>query len=385
MAARDNERIVRRFFDEVLSGRSLDAADQLVAAEIVDHTPLLTDAPAGLEGVKQLARALHATYGGAFTNLQINLEDLFTAGADRVIARWVMEGAQTGEFLGRPASNENVRLAGIDIFRVADNKIVERWGQVDRQELLAQFDAPAAPAGAAAGGATSDAQRPATAAPGGAAVTRAARAAAPSGSLAGQGSAPVAGAGTSADDSSGPVGAAAEQGLGTPQVTRMVRDDLQRDPLALTETVRYGFMRRLESQEPVLVRYSERETFDPIPDAEGGSRRLAIYEGDIILGPAEQVKAWSSDILAPAITGITGAGAAGGRRFAVSASAGQEGASRSSSSRDYRTRSESRGPCSTGSSAPASASSSTRTSLTGSSSAVGPGVRLTSANRAVLS
>ena len=45
--------------------------------------------------------------------------------------------------MGHPPSGKQVVFSGIDIFRLAEGKIVERWGIVDTVSLLYQIGAMA--------------------------------------------------------------------------------------------------------------------------------------------------------------------------------------------------------------------------------------------------
>ncbi|MDA2926842.1 ester cyclase [Acidobacteria bacterium AH-259-G07] len=54
--------------------------------------------------------------------------------------RWTVQGTHTGEFLGIPASNKQMRLPVTEIFRIADGQLVEAWDQYDRLHLMEEID-----------------------------------------------------------------------------------------------------------------------------------------------------------------------------------------------------------------------------------------------------
>jgi predicted ester cyclase len=58
------------------------------------------------------------------------------AEADLVVERFTAHGTHRGELLGVPATGRELVLPGINIFRIADDRIVERWGCVDMLGLL---------------------------------------------------------------------------------------------------------------------------------------------------------------------------------------------------------------------------------------------------------
>ena len=48
--------------------------------------------------------------------------------------------------MGMPATGREVTLTGIDILRVVDSRIVERWGEFNGIEMLQQLGALPSPA-----------------------------------------------------------------------------------------------------------------------------------------------------------------------------------------------------------------------------------------------
>ena len=51
---------------------------------------------------------------------------------DRVMVRWTSHGTHQGESRGLPPTGKQVTNSGINIFRIADGKIVEVWDIFDR-------------------------------------------------------------------------------------------------------------------------------------------------------------------------------------------------------------------------------------------------------------
>ena len=139
----ENEAVVRRLFDEVTNAGKLSAVDELVAAELVDHTDPPGVAPGG-EGLKQLISMVRA----ALPDIQVTIEEQIAAG-DKVVVRWTAHGTHEGALMGLNPTGKPVTLTGIDIFRLADGRIVERWAEGGIRTLLERIPtapAPAAPA-----------------------------------------------------------------------------------------------------------------------------------------------------------------------------------------------------------------------------------------------
>ncbi len=133
MSTEENKAAERRFYEEVWNKHHPATVDELVAPDVDEHNPLPGQGP-GLEGFKQTVEMALS----AFPDVQITLEDLIAEG-DKVVARWTGRGTHRGEFMGTPATNKQVTLAGIDIYRYAGGKRVETWRQLDYLGLMQQL------------------------------------------------------------------------------------------------------------------------------------------------------------------------------------------------------------------------------------------------------
>jgi len=137
-----SKRLVRRLFDEVFNSRDANAA-RTVAREILDpqfeaHHPVFPRPIVGPEGVL----ALIGSFRAAFADLAYTVHEVFTEG-DRVCARYSAGGTQTGEFMQVPPSVPpvTVSVTGIDVFRVAEGRLIEAWVCSDMFGLMRQLGA----------------------------------------------------------------------------------------------------------------------------------------------------------------------------------------------------------------------------------------------------
>jgi steroid delta-isomerase-like uncharacterized protein len=118
----------------------VNVAEEIFADDVVDYAPAIPDQPPGREGEKQAL----ATFRSAFPDLRVTTEDLIAEG-DKVVLRWTARGTHEGDLPGVPATGKQATLKGIDILRLADGRIVERWAEYDNLGLLQQLGlAPAA-------------------------------------------------------------------------------------------------------------------------------------------------------------------------------------------------------------------------------------------------
>jgi steroid delta-isomerase-like uncharacterized protein len=125
--------LVKRFIEDFWAGGNLSRVEEFLAPVYVEHNLLPGQTP-GLEGYKRRFLTLRA----ALPDVRISIDDILAEG-DRVMARVTIVGTHLGPFLGQPASGHVVRMAAINIYRIADSRIVERWGVQDVYGLLRQM------------------------------------------------------------------------------------------------------------------------------------------------------------------------------------------------------------------------------------------------------
>jgi predicted ester cyclase len=85
-----------------------------------------------------------ATFAGVSPN-RLEFHEVLWDG-DKCSIRFTMSGRHAGEWLGVPATETDVAVAGITILHFAGEQVVERWSQVDLLGFLIQVGAVPAPA-----------------------------------------------------------------------------------------------------------------------------------------------------------------------------------------------------------------------------------------------
>ena len=78
-------------------------------------------------------------------DLRFTLENIIIEG-DLAAFQWTMSGTNTGPYLGRPASGNAVTIAGMNMERLVNGKIVEHWSYPDKLALMQQLGAIPMPA-----------------------------------------------------------------------------------------------------------------------------------------------------------------------------------------------------------------------------------------------
>jgi steroid delta-isomerase-like uncharacterized protein len=130
MSEADNKTVYLRFAQAV-NQRNLDALDPLVASNWINHGADPNEPP-GAERFKRIFAELIA----ACPDFQITVEDQLAEG-DKVMIRWRDTGTHTAvPLLGVPPSGKAIVLTGIDVLRIKNGQIIERWSESDRLYLL---------------------------------------------------------------------------------------------------------------------------------------------------------------------------------------------------------------------------------------------------------
>jgi steroid delta-isomerase-like uncharacterized protein len=126
--------LVRRWIEQGWQRGDPAVVDALHAPDFVDHDP--AGRSPGNDGFKQGISELYR----AFPDLSARIDDLVVDEASSSVAvRWSAVGTHQGAYLGAPPSGRRVRFTGIEIVRLRDGRIAERWGQWDGMDLLKQL------------------------------------------------------------------------------------------------------------------------------------------------------------------------------------------------------------------------------------------------------
>jgi predicted ester cyclase len=121
-------------FTQAFNDRNITALDKLVAANEVEHNSL---AHQGLSGVKQYFRDLIS----AFPDLHITIDHIISEG-DNVAVFTNTTGTLAQQVMstaGIPISGKNISFKTADLYRIADNKIVEHWDIIESVKMLSNL------------------------------------------------------------------------------------------------------------------------------------------------------------------------------------------------------------------------------------------------------
>lgn len=138
----DAATLIRRWFDQVWNKKMAESIDEIVPASSVMWGIGRPDAPAhGPAAFKEFHRGLLS----ACPNMHITLEQVVQEG-DTAFARWTATMTHTGDGLGMPPTNQEIKTCGMSACRVRDGVIVESWNSWDQIGLARQLGVLQGPA-----------------------------------------------------------------------------------------------------------------------------------------------------------------------------------------------------------------------------------------------
>src|ERR1043165_6787039 len=129
MTAEENKALVRRFYEEIDKG-NVDAMDQLVNENYIDHNPPPFVSASGLEGLKQSFIIFQKATPGYHI-----IEDQIAEG-DKVVTRLTSVGKHDGDLPGAPRTGNDMKMTSITIHRIENGKLKEKWSEKDMLSLL---------------------------------------------------------------------------------------------------------------------------------------------------------------------------------------------------------------------------------------------------------
>lgn len=136
-----NKFLVRRFVEDMWNAGNLDVADEVLAANYVEHPSSpdesRDDEPTGPDGMKQFVRM----FKGAFPDMEFTIDHMVAEG-DKVAVQLTGRGTHKGDLRDLAPTGKRVTIGGAAIHRIEDNKIVETYQVVDRLSLREQLGAP---------------------------------------------------------------------------------------------------------------------------------------------------------------------------------------------------------------------------------------------------
>ena len=137
MSLEKNKALVRHYLEEIYNKKNVAAIDELMAPNLIVHA---YGPPSDRESYKQSVSMLLT----GFPDYHLTVEDVVAEG-DKVAVHFTWRGTHKGQFAGIAPTGKQVKVTAMTIHRIADGKVVETWGLVDRLGHMQQLGAVPSP------------------------------------------------------------------------------------------------------------------------------------------------------------------------------------------------------------------------------------------------
>jgi predicted ester cyclase len=108
--------------------------DKLVSPKVVQHFNSAPEPIVGLAANKEFSKSLFQ----GFPDIKQKIEDVLVEG-DKVVYRTTIQGTNTGEFLGAPATGKAIKVNDFTLLRITNGQIVEMWYETNLLEVMQQL------------------------------------------------------------------------------------------------------------------------------------------------------------------------------------------------------------------------------------------------------
>jgi predicted ester cyclase len=123
-----NKQVVRRML-EVFNSGDVGGLDEVADPNLVSHNPHPGTEPTR-EGLKRQIQLLREAFPDAHFK-----EETMIAEGDKVFLHWTMRGTHMGRYEDMGPTSKPMTHEGKELFRIADGKIVEHYGEESNLEF----------------------------------------------------------------------------------------------------------------------------------------------------------------------------------------------------------------------------------------------------------
>lgn len=120
--------------NDVVNERRYDDMDELFASSFADRNAAWS--VQDLDELKDIIRSAHEAL-----DFSSHHDLIYPADGGKVVIHITFSGRHVKEFLGLPPTGAPVSWTSIEVYRIENNKIVERWVQADTTGLMRQLGA----------------------------------------------------------------------------------------------------------------------------------------------------------------------------------------------------------------------------------------------------
>jgi steroid delta-isomerase-like uncharacterized protein len=133
MSTERNKQLVARLYDELINQEKHEILSDIFAPAVVIHDPF-SGVLHGIEGFRQLL----GLFDAAFPHHRVQVEAMIAEG-DFVTVLHTHTATHQGPFMGLPPTGKTIVVNGLELFRMAEGRVVEFWRKDDDASMLMQL------------------------------------------------------------------------------------------------------------------------------------------------------------------------------------------------------------------------------------------------------
>ncbi len=134
MSVEQTRRVIARYFEEVWNRGEVDALDELLTPDYVNHSPSIPDPRPGPVGLKPIVRAMRE----GIPDLRYEILDLVATGRKAAVYLRVT-GTHQGPLFGIPATGRRIDICQMQVEWLRDGRICRHWRVTDELGLMRQL------------------------------------------------------------------------------------------------------------------------------------------------------------------------------------------------------------------------------------------------------
>lgn len=134
MSIETNKEVVQGYYDQIWNNGRLDLVEEYIAEDFSENN--MPQIP-GLNGRDSLQAVIGGVREG-LPDVEITLHDVIAEG-NKVVTHYTFTATHQGEFMGVPATGNQLTVSGAAIFLLVNARIVEIWNFADNLAMMQQL------------------------------------------------------------------------------------------------------------------------------------------------------------------------------------------------------------------------------------------------------
>lgn len=135
-----NKQLMEQFI-RFINTKDNSLGETIISPDVIFYAPTSPEPLKGFAGYKLILEMMHT----AMPDVNWTAEEMIEEG-NKIMVRFTMSGTNTGSFMGMSPTEKPVSVTAMNIYEIADGKIVREHGLSDLFNMMLQLGVIPAPA-----------------------------------------------------------------------------------------------------------------------------------------------------------------------------------------------------------------------------------------------